>query len=282
MHDEPLGRRAFVSRVGKGVLGIAVLGVTACAGDPDAATTTSGGAGSGTTSAATAATRETTATPTTVPATEGPGDPPPSTAGVENVAVQRVDLGFVSAYIVVRGTEAAIVDTGVSGSAGAIEESLSDVGLGWSDVGHVVLTHLHPDHVGSLPDVLEASTDALAYAGHLDLPRISSPRPISGVGAGDSIFGLDIIDTPGHTAGHIAVFEPLGRILIAGDALNGAGASVAGADEAGLAGPNPRFTSDMETAMASVRVLAALEPLAIYFGHGVPLLDGAAEALATI
>ena len=37
---------------------------------------------------------------------------------------QRVDLGFVSAYVLVRGGQALVVDTGVGGSAGAIEDLL--------------------------------------------------------------------------------------------------------------------------------------------------------------
>ena len=44
----------------------------------------------------------------------------------------RVNLGFVSAYILVRGGEAAIVDTGVAGSARAIEAALGAVGLDWA------------------------------------------------------------------------------------------------------------------------------------------------------
>ena len=57
-------------------------------------------------------------------------------------------------------------------------------------------------------------------------------------------FGLEIIETPGHTIGHISVFDRVGGLLVAGDALNGGGAS-------GVTGPNPRFPSDLTAANAS-------------------------------
>jgi hypothetical protein len=40
-----------------------------------------------------------------------------------------VNLGFVSAYLLVRGGEAAVVDTGVTGSDGAISTALTGIGL---------------------------------------------------------------------------------------------------------------------------------------------------------
>jgi glyoxylase-like metal-dependent hydrolase (beta-lactamase superfamily II) len=193
--------------------------------------------------------------------------------------IERVDLGFVSAYIAIRGTEAAIIDTGVSGSEPAIAEALSAAGLGWSNVGHVILTHLHGDHVGSLGAVMAAATDAGGYAGEADIPRINAARPLTAVGTGDLVFGLDIISTPGHTPGHISVFDPISRSLVTGDAINGAGSGMAAAESSGIAGPNPDFTADLAAADQSVASLAELDPEAIYFGHGRPLLDGAAAAL---
>ena len=125
----------------------------------------------------------------------------------------------MSAYILVRGAEAAIVDTGVGGSADAIETSLAGTGLDWSAVGHLILTHHHGDHVGSAADVLERAADAVGYAGQEDIGSISVPRPLTAVGDGEQVFGLTIVTTPGHTAGSISVLDPLGGLLVAGDAL---------------------------------------------------------------
>ena len=275
---EPLHRRAFISQVGKGVLSIAVLGggLVACAdGEGEPATTVGGTSapqpGQATTPPTTAAPPASSAAPTTS------GQPAAS-----GVSVERVNLGFVSAYVLVRNGQAAIVDTGVAGSTDAIEESLSSVGLAWNAVGDVVLTHLHGDHIGSVGPVMSAAAEAVGYAGAEDIPSIASPRPLVAVATGDIVFGLDIISTPGHTPGHISVYDPVTRALVAGDAINGAGSGAAGSEVSGVGGPNPDFTADMATALASVAAMADLEPEAIFFGHGEPLLEGAADALRNV
>ena len=83
-----------------------------------------------------------------------------------------MNLGFVSAYILVRDGEAAVVDTGVGGSEDDIENALTAIGLEWAAVNHVVLTHRHADHAGSIAAVLERARDAVGYAGAEDLPSI--------------------------------------------------------------------------------------------------------------
>ncbi len=112
-----------------------------------------------------------------------------------------------------------IVDTGVAGSEGAIHEAITAAGLDWAQVGHVILTHKHADHAGSIGAVLGAATAATGYAGEADLPSITSPRPLTSVKDGDMVFGLRIVATPGHTIGHVAVLDEAGGILVAGDAL---------------------------------------------------------------
>ena len=86
--------------------------------------------------------------------------------------------------MLVRGGQAAIVDTGVSRSADAIEDSLAAVGGTWSAVSDVILTHKHNDHIGSLADVLERAPEAAAWAGAEDIPSISAPREVTAVGDG--------------------------------------------------------------------------------------------------
>jgi glyoxylase-like metal-dependent hydrolase (beta-lactamase superfamily II) len=211
--------------------------------------------------------------PSTGPTETGTGGTPSGTAGAEpagDLAWSRVDLGFVSAYVLVRGREAAVVDTGVAGSAGEIQRVLGEAGSGWDAVRHVVLTHHHPDHAGSVGEVMTAAARATVYAGEADIASISTPRPLSAAADGSEIFGLQIVATPGHTAGHISVFDPDSAVLIAGDALNNNGA---------LTGANPRFTQDMAQAQASIGVLAALPVRTILFGHGEPLTEGAGPAL---
>jgi glyoxylase-like metal-dependent hydrolase (beta-lactamase superfamily II) len=80
------------------------------------------------------------------------------------------------------------------------------------------------------------------------------------------VFGLQVVATPGHTPGHISVFDPGAKVLVTGDAINGTAE--------GVSGPNPQYTADMATAKASVKKLAGLSFDAILFGHGDPVEGG--------
>ena len=186
------GRRLFLTDLGKGTIAVAALGVgIACSDDdpqpPANSTAPPPIATEPTQPDATPAPTTATTVATAAPA----GTVAPTTAVAELAAVDwsRVVLGNVSAYALVRAGEAAIVDTGTSGSAGSIEAALAAAGLGWDTVGHVVVTHSHGDHIGSLPNVLGRAPDATAYAGAGDIARITSPRPLVSVGDGDRASG---------------------------------------------------------------------------------------------
>jgi glyoxylase-like metal-dependent hydrolase (beta-lactamase superfamily II) len=241
MRDFLISRRRLLFTAGSGVLGVTVLNTLSGCSPADPAP-------SGPTSAASSA----------AGAAPAPG-----------AEWQRVNLSFVSAYLLIRGGEAAVVDTGTPGSGGAIEKALKAAGSGWDAVRHVILTHQHDDHAGGIADVAP-QVNAVLYAGQADLAAITSPKPLKPVGDGDEVFGLQIIGTPGHTAGHICVFDPSTGTLVAGDALNNSGQ---------LTGANPQYTADMKAAAESVRKLAGLEVTTILPGHGEPLTTGAAEAL---
>ena len=241
----PITRRTFLKDLGHGTMAVAVLGFTlvSCASEADdageAGSTTTGGPGTG-----------------------------------DAVTWERVALGGVSAYLLVRDGEVLIVDTGNPGDAGAIESSLTGIGRSWADVSHVVLTHLHGDHIGSLGPVMEAAPAAQGYAGAPDIPSIPSPRALTAVDDGDSVFGLDVIATPGHTAGSICVLDPVGGVLVAGDALRSEAGDVIGA--------NPRFTDDMDEANRSIAKLAGFGFETVLVGHGDPVVGDAAAKVATL
>jgi glyoxylase-like metal-dependent hydrolase (beta-lactamase superfamily II) len=258
-------RRTFLVHAGRGTIALAVLGVAGCVP-----------AGAGSSAPSAAATDPATGSPATEPsATDPPATDPASAAPVdEGVAWERVDLGFVSAYVLVRGGEAAVVDTGVPGSDDDIATALERLGLGWGAVGHVVLTHQHDDHAGSAAAVLTAAPAATGYAGEADIPAIAVPRSLVAVSDGDTVFGLRIVATPGHTAGHVAVFDEAGGVLVAGDALN--------TSDGNVTGPNPSFSSDMTTAMASVAKLGALRFETLLVGHGEPITSGASAQVAAL
>jgi glyoxylase-like metal-dependent hydrolase (beta-lactamase superfamily II) len=182
----------------------------------------------------------------------------------------RANLGFVSAYVLVRGRQAAVVDTGVAGSADAIGSALQSAGSTWEAVTDLVLTHHHGDHTGSLADVVARATKATVHAGAADIAQITSPRTVVAAADGSEIFGLQVVATPGHTLGHICVLDRATKILVAGDALN---------NSSGLSGSSPRNTADEDQAKASVKKLAVLDIAGILFGHGEPLTADASAAL---
>jgi glyoxylase-like metal-dependent hydrolase (beta-lactamase superfamily II) len=186
----------------------------------------------------------------------------------------RVNLGFVNAYVLIRGKEAAIVDTGTPNNASKIADVVRTGGVGWDAVHHVILTHYHPDHIGSIGEVLGSVHKATAYAGAADIPQIKSPRPIKAVGDNDEVFGLRVIATPGHTPGHVCVFDPAGSLLILGDAMTNS--------DSKLGGPSPQYTADMAQAHQSVKKLAKLKFERAVFGHGDPIDKGASQAIAKL
>ncbi len=234
-------RRTFLTDLGRTTAGLVVVGLAGC--------TTTGD-----------------------PVVEGAPSTSPGGQAAAGDAVGLVDLGFVAAYVVQRDGRAVVVDTGVEGSEDAIDAVLQGLGLRWSAVADVVLTHSHGDHAGSLEAVAQAAPDAALWAGAADIPSMSAPREIAAVADGDLVGDLRVVATPGHTPGHISLFHPGLEALFAGDALTGADGAVAG--------PNREFTPDMTTAVSSVQRLADLQPRQILVGHGFPVTSGAADLTA--
>jgi glyoxylase-like metal-dependent hydrolase (beta-lactamase superfamily II) len=265
---QPLDRRTFLADLGRGAFALAVVTTVGCGPGAQAtvrASTSPNPSGTG----------------SRAPGDGGSGSAPtasgssaPPSAGSGGAAWERVDLGFVSAYILVRSGEAAIVDTGVSGSADAIQASLSGVGVDWSAVAHVVLTHNHGDHVGSAAEVMNRAPGATAYAGREDIASISVPRPVTPVSDGDEVFGLRVVTTPGHTPGSISVIDPVGGILVAGDAM--------GTADGRPILPGAQFTADMAQAKQSIVKLGKLTFETLLLGHGDPIESGASTAVAEL
>lgn len=257
-----LSRRSFLSDMGGGTLAVAVFGLAACSTDnADSAVTSDEGAttsSDGTTTAPTA--DETNGTAASAPESD------------DSLRWERVTLGSVSAYVLARGSEFAIVDTGNPGSEAEILSVIEALGGNWADVDHVIATHGHGDHVGSMASVLTAAAAATGYAGVADLGSIQVDRDLVGLNDGDEVFGLQILGTPGHTAGHISVYDEAAGVLIAGDAINSDGGEPTG--------PNPRFSADIDLANTSAMRLGELRYDTLLVGHGDPVMGGASAAVA--
>jgi glyoxylase-like metal-dependent hydrolase (beta-lactamase superfamily II) len=87
---------------------------------------------------------------------------------------------------------------------------------------------------------------------------------------GDEVAGFEVLDAPGHSAGHVAYWRESDRTLVLGDVLNNMNLLTA---VPGLHQPPDFFTPDPERNRDSARRLAELEPALVCFGHGPPLRD---------
>lgn len=261
-----ISRRVALKDMGKAGLALMVFGA-ACT-DESGSVTTSDDQSTTTSPTTTTSLQETTSS--TVGTSTTPG-------GI-GTDWARVNMGFVSAYILFRGGEAALVDTGQAGAENDINAALQAIDLGWDAVTSVIVTHRHGDHVGGLDAVAGLATNANIYGGAGDIESFGSfeaQGPVA-VGDDDIVFGLEIIETPGHTPGHISVLDTVAGILVTGDALNRNGGTL------NSASADPRFTADLAQADDSVRKLAGFDFEVVLFGHGEPIETGGAAEVGAL
>jgi glyoxylase-like metal-dependent hydrolase (beta-lactamase superfamily II) len=172
-----------------------------------------------------------------------------------------------------------LFDVGAPGPLDGLESALADAGFDLGDVAGVLLTHQDVDHAGALATVQER-TDAVSVASEHTAAVVTGREPPRGHDPDDERYpparvDLDlesgatfhtlagaarVVPTPGHTPGHLSVFFPEARFLVAADALT--------ADEDGLQGPNPDATGDMDVALESAGRLAELDVERILCYHG--------------
>lgn len=162
----------------------------------------------------------------------------------------QISLGAVNAFLV-EDKGLTLIDTGLPGSMEKIFEAIRKAGKDPEQIRQVILTHLHTDHTGSAAAIKKTlnipfyahETDArLIEQGIAGRPVKLSPGIINRIvynlfikNAGSVISsvkieeklkdndlipvagGLQVIHTPGHSAGHISLLAREEGVLIAGD-----------------------------------------------------------------
>jgi glyoxylase-like metal-dependent hydrolase (beta-lactamase superfamily II) len=154
------------------------------------------------------------------------------------------------------------------------------------------LTHAHPDHQGSSHFICESlgiplwcpegDADAMEQPGQImaRMPRhwlsgaigplwTGPPHSVARrLREGDRVGSFAVLETPGHTAGHVSFWREADRVLVLGDVLanlniwNG---------RTMLCEPQRIFSIDLAQNRRSARRLIPLEPKLVCFGHGPPL-----------
>jgi len=156
------------------------------------------------------------------------------------------------------------------------------------------LTHAHPDHQGASHAICEllglplwcgaADAPAMETAGEImaRMPPhwltatvgphwVGPSHPVSRrLREGDEVGGFRVLETPGHTAGHLSFWREQDRVLVLGDVL--ANMHIwTGMPK--LSEPQRIFSLDPAMNRRSASRLAELQPRLTCFGHGPPLRD---------
>jgi len=199
-------------------------------------------------------------------------------------------------YLVDGGSELAIVDAGGGRSVEALVAAIVRHGLDPARVAHIILTHAHFDHAGGCAGLHAALPAARVYVSAVAAPWIRDgddaaisldvaraigayppdselvPCPVDvELSDGDAIaigdLRLTVIDTPGHSDGHVALVLDDGavRSLFAGDVVFAGGKIVM----------QPTWDCRVMAQVESLRRLRDLEITSLLPGHlGVCMTGG--------
>ena len=206
--------------------------------------------------------------------------------------------GLVNVYLLKTEDGYALIDSGFPNSAEKIIKSLGSLGVSPKEVRHLLLTHCHPDHIGSAA-ALKRATGATVYAHKADAAIIEAgsgfrqayaapglrnrimfkilsllAKDVEGtpvdrlIADGESLpFDKDLvaIHIPGHCSGQLAfLWRRNGGILFTADAcINRGGMKLTAAIE------------NLEETRRSLQKLASHTFQAACFGHGSPIMTGA-------
>jgi glyoxylase-like metal-dependent hydrolase (beta-lactamase superfamily II) len=200
-------------------------------------------------------------------------------------------------YILVDADGLTIIDTGLPRSEKKILAYVTSLGKSARDVKRILLTHSDLDHVGGLA-ALQKATGARTYASKIEAGFIAAGKPSREIKRSrfsvqsllfafvrpffkatpfqvdefltdgqilPALGGLHVLDTAGHTPGHISLFAPAAGILFCGDSMV--------TDEDGIHGSRAGLTWDDSKARDAEKRQAALGARIVCSGHGPVVID---------
>jgi len=213
--------------------------------------------------------------------------------------VHMVPMGMANAFLIEGDDGLTLIDAGFRGKEAAVFGAIRGLGRSPDQLKHLIFTHGHPDHIGSAAAIVR-ETGARTYMHPLDIPMAESGGPFRPMRAAPGLLrqvmcklffdpderlepiaidhpltageilpiagGIEVIHTPGHCAGHVALLWRPGRMLFAGDVYT---------NLMGLG--DPVGFESLQEGRASQRKLASLSFDAAGFGHGAPIARDAAK-----
>jgi glyoxylase-like metal-dependent hydrolase (beta-lactamase superfamily II) len=231
----------------------------------------------------------------------------PLADGVHAVDTRMAGMARVTAGYLIDAPRPTLIECGPARSVGNVIESLTQVGMGSTDLAYLILSHIHLDHAGGAGDIAKAFPNATVIVSEVGAPHLANPERLNassrlvygdalldavlgdctpveaervrGVADGDCIdLGggrrLELLYTPGHAKHHIAAFDPDAGLLFVGDSV---GVKLPGMTAIRPATPPPDF--DLVLAQRTLDRYRKCSPAAIYLAHYGPVDMAPAEAL---
>jgi glyoxylase-like metal-dependent hydrolase (beta-lactamase superfamily II) len=214
----------------------------------------------------------------------------------------QISLAEVNAFVFKSEAGLILIDTGTPGSKDQIFRAVRNIGYEPEDIKHIIVTHAHYDHSGSLADILK-EINAIVYMHPADaelvrkgiahsfrskrinslvntitigspikLPRLNI-KPVTEITAvkdGEWIpnnTGLQVIYAPGHCRGQIALYSPQNNgIIIAADI----------AENIEHLKLTPKY-HNLHRCMATIKRISLMDFRVALFSHGSPILHNASN-----